>query len=282
MQNNRGRYPAPVYLYLFCFKILAKIIRFFVKVLRFIHALVQGFWLDVLSKKSLYALTRHYYERGDKNQYKSASWNKKGYLPWEEYVIHRYFKDCKKIMVLGAGGGREVLALLKAGCLVHGYESNPNLVKCANELIEKQWYTTRIQYLAEDMPPQSRGKYNGIILGWGVYSHIKGRETRIRLIKRLSDNMYNNSPLLISFWAISSYPGDFKFKKRVANFFTTIKRSDKVELGDELSVHFSRIFTKKDIESELAEAGLKMTHYDDREYGNAVAHKIAEVPLDRQ
>ena len=38
-------------------------------------------------------------------------------------------------MVVGGGGGREVLALRRLGYEVDGFECDPGLVACANELL---------------------------------------------------------------------------------------------------------------------------------------------------
>ena len=43
--------------------------------------------------------------------------------------------QCKRLLVAGAGGGREVLALYKSGYEVDGFECHPELVALANTML---------------------------------------------------------------------------------------------------------------------------------------------------
>ena len=68
-------------------------------------------------------------------------------------MIARYFQNAKRLLLVGAGGGREVLALIRLGYEVHGVECNPELVRVANTLLEEQGLPPSVQFAPPDTCP---------------------------------------------------------------------------------------------------------------------------------
>ena len=84
-------------------------------ILRAVHS---GFWLGVLTGKTFRCISEKFYSA--KTQFINNERNLKGLSEQEQKQINKYFEKSDKILVAGAAGGREVLALSKKGFDVSG------------------------------------------------------------------------------------------------------------------------------------------------------------------
>jgi hypothetical protein len=243
-----------------------------------------GLWLGVLTRESLHAIDEEYYtrsKRGDSGRiqvsigpgepnYYSAEYNKRGLWEWEKKAISEHFADCEPLLVIGAGGGREVLALLKLGYDVDGFESHPGLVAAANGLLRSEGYDPVMEVVPRDEAPKTGTVYEGAIVGWGMYMLVHGRDRRIALLQQLRAQLRPRCPVLISFYYRTSTPKAYKLATSVANVIRLMLRRPPAEAGDWLQPNYVHYFTENEVSSELAEAGFSMIRYSTEEYGCAV------------
>lgn len=234
-----------------------------------INACFVGFWLGVLPKNILHLADQDYYNTT--RMYSDLTYNQQGLWPWESYAIETYFQSCQSLLLIGAGGGREVYALAKLGYHVDGYECHPGLVEFANQLLTSASFSSRVQWLERDSVPQTDQQYQGAIVGWSAYMLIQGRENRIRFLKQLRILLPINAPILISFY---HHPNKdyfhFKVVVKVGNLFRRLFRQDLLEIGDDLAPEFVHYFNQAEIEQELKEAGFHLAFYGSQDYGHAV------------
>jgi hypothetical protein len=189
-----------------------KLFRRSVKSLHFLKVALdvahEGFWLGVLNRKALQEIVGSQYRSID-DIYRTQDWNLKGLFDWEQKCIETFFSDCSSILLGGAGGGRELVALIRQGFRVDGFDCAPQFVSHGQALLESlaqeksqsegQVYQGRLFDALPDTVPDSLGHYDGCILGWAAYSHVQGRENRINLLKQFRSHMDKGAPLLISF-----------------------------------------------------------------------------------
>ncbi|NJO65711.1 MAG: SAM-dependent methyltransferase [Richelia sp. RM2_1_2] len=231
-------------------------------------ACLNGIWLGILNRETMHLIDEYYYD--NQKMYQWEEYNRAGLWGWEKKVINEYFEKCKSLLVLGAGGGREVLALSKLGYEVDGCECNPQLVKFGNQLIEKEGLTSNIQLIERDSSLENGKLYDGIIVGWGAYMLIQGRERRIAFLKNLRNQMNENSPILLSFFSQSGNNLYFKIVHKISNTLRWISRKNSSEFGDDLVPNFVHYFNEEEIANELKEGGFKLEMYSTNEYGHAV------------
>ena len=107
--------------------------------------------LDVLSAvpRGLHdALSLGWFERGDLagatalayarwSRYADREYNVSGLNSWEIEALERHFSGCRNVLVAGAGGGRECVALARRGLEVVGFDCSPELVRSAKALLEE-------------------------------------------------------------------------------------------------------------------------------------------------
>ncbi len=234
-----------------------------------VMALYTGFWLGVLDREDLYRVDQQYYDA--ERMYRRPEYNLKGLWNWESRAIATHFADCRNLLVASAGGGREMIALLKLDYEVEGFECNPSLVEFGNRLLEDGGYATRIRYIPPDECPPAEAPYQGAVVGWGAYMHIAGRERRIRFARDLRAQLVQGAPLLLSFYGRSPSNRAFHAQARVANLIRFLRRKERLEVGDTLSPNFCHSFVRDEIADELREAGFELVEFSTEEYCHAVA-----------
>lgn len=140
--------------------------------------------------------------------------------PWEEDVISRLFpRPPARILVGGAGAGREPLALAGRGYAVVAFEPARPLAEAMTQQAEAEAQSEQLTVLLgsyEDLPRLTRladgspvmaetgGPYHAAILGWGSFSHIRTESLRVRTFETFA--RLTAGPILVSFSVVR--PGD--------------------------------------------------------------------------
>lgn len=245
------------------------------------HACFNGAWLGLLSQKHLHAVNEFYYSgerylrRLNEPDYRADQYNQQGLWWWESQMVQRFFPSAGRLLVLGAGGGREVIALQRMGYHADGFECHSGLVHYANELLERIDLTPSVFHSQRDAAPDTvplppGGKYDGVIVGWGAYTHIRGRRRRIALLRELIQLAAPGAPVLLSFFGHHRASRRLRITASIGRIVSALRRGDGVEVGDDLSVNFVRYFTEVDVRSEMLAAGYQLVHFSIQDYGHAV------------
>lgn len=234
----------------------------------FQQACLNGFWLGILSPDALYRIDELYYS--EQQKYITDKYNLSGLSKWEANVIGSYFQEREKLLLLSAGGGREVHGLEKTGFLVDAYECHPGLTHYANALLERENLTSRVRLIERDESPDNNTIYDGAIIGWGGYMLVQGRGRRISLLRKIRKQLKPGKPILLSFFARAENEKRLVLTSKIANLFRLVRQCELSEVGDDLVPNYVHIFTKDEVNRELSEAGLKPVFYENKPYGHAV------------
>lgn len=187
---------------------------------------------------------------------------------WERAAIESYFPAAPaRVLVGGAGAGREVLALVDGGYEVVAFEPSPSLLQVLSEQPGIESRATIFQAAYQDLPrlravPGSEvfdlrelGSFDAAVLGFGSFSHLRTREERIAALRAVGS--VTRGAVLISFidcrdtrdrpshrW-IRRLPGSLA--RDPANIFS-------VEIG------FYHLTSRAELEDECAQAGLRVEY----------------------
>jgi hypothetical protein len=238
------------------------------KVKSSLSVMLGGFWLGVLSREDVNSITEVSYEKIQ--EYRTEEYNRRGLFDWERKAIDTYFSTCRSILVAGTGGGREVLALRRLGIAADGFESHPGFVHFANELLEKEGLLPDVLQAPWDGSPAYDKLYDGVVVGWGVYMHIRGKNQRVRFLKSMRERMPSGAPILISFSAAPGQERALRLTAVIGNLVRRVARGERVEKGESLSPYFIRYFSHEELVEELGEAGFRLVFDDLREHPHAV------------
>ena len=248
-------------------RLIAAASRFLVDLRRRLRLLGRvafvGFWLGVLDRRTLHAIDELVYRR--RPLYQNPEYNRRGLFDWERETIESYFPDRGRLTVIGAGGGREVLALSAMGYDVAGVECNRVLIETANRLLREAGSGSTVSWLPRDAPPRYRGHLDGAIVGWGAYTLMVGSQRRIRFLRGLAESLAPGAPVLISFNTWDGRVRHLRWIHLVANTIRRILEREPVEPGDDLTPSFIHNFTAQQVERELSEGGYELREF--REQG---------------
>jgi hypothetical protein len=252
--------------------------RFF----RVFMAVFTGFWLGALTRAQLEAVDDEYYvgtgERFDPIEYSNTAYNKSGLIAWEQKAIQTHFPIGGSLVVMGAGGGREVFALRRMSFEVDGWECQPQLVEAANRLLVSEGFEPTVTYVPRDAVPTDTKRYGGLIIGWGTYTLIEGRRRRIAVLRALRSKVDAGAPLLISFYARRAGDRRYLITAAVGNAIRRLIGGRRLEVGDYLDPNFVHLFHEQEIADELAAGGFVMEAFAARPYGHAVARAANLTP----
>jgi hypothetical protein len=181
-------------------------------------------------------------------------------FPFEQEAISRYFPTPPaSILVGGAGGGREALALARQGYRVLAFDPARSLVTsladaCSGLPIES--FLGRYEGLpvvcslsnpTEAIDLFSRAPFDAAILGWGSIMHIRSDENCTETLRQFGQ--LTRGPILVSWQPL--------FDGGQSRWF-------------DVYTGYSRVFTGPGIRKMAEDAGLKVVHLDDETQWHAV------------
>nr|WP_286194765.1 class I SAM-dependent methyltransferase [Synechococcus sp. CCY 0621] len=212
----------------------------------------------------------------------SKDHNLAGLWPWEQKIVDEFFASQHYILVAGAGGGREAIALAKQGFSVTAFDFCAALTKaCRSHLAELGLKARVLDAPPDCAPPELTSElfvYDAIFLGRGFYHHIPGRTRRALFLKGCRQFVRQGAPLFLSDFFNRQTSDPFYYKTyMVAKAIRTIRLSpDPVELGDWLSNCMQHAFVASEIEAEMKEAKFRLKHYLDTPFGldTQLAHAV--------
>lgn len=244
-----------------------------------LESLHTGVLLGLLRAGTLERLTQLAYRKRD--LYLDPGHNASGLFEWEDAAIRQHFREGSRVLLMGCGGGRELLALARNGYAVDACDPNAGYVAQAQRNLLDRRMPGRVLCAAPDaLPDGFDGSYDGMVLGWGMYTHIVGRDRRIALLRRLRGRAAAGAPLLLSFWTRNALSRRERMQHGVAALLAVCSLNPRrPEFGDDLNQQaFVHRFDETEISEELREAGFRALSYSATPYGHAIA--IAADPTD--
>jgi len=223
---------------------------------RFITALYRGFWRGVWDEHDINAFVVRFYEQHD--WFGSPEHNLQGFFPWEAELLHDHFEGGSAIIVAAAGGGREMIALARAGWRVDGFECHPVLVQKCKEYLSQVEVSGHIVQAAPNEVPSDLPTYDGAIVGCGALGHIVGRTKRIRFLKDLKSHLTDDAPVLLSVGRRPEGSRYYNLIYQTARALRLTGRSNSPELGDDPLDLYTHRFTEAELHAELQEAGFQV------------------------
>src|SRR5262249_34047500 len=165
-----------------------------------------------------------------------------GLFPWEEQAITTYFPSAPaRLLIGGAGGGREALALAQKGYEVIAFEPCAQLATAMACRLEERLNVKIYRACYEDLPclfptrsdqPATtldvEPRFEAAILSWASYSHLRTEAQRIRTLSLFA--RYVHGPILVSFF--TSLRGEaFEKEERTGRLEKLLKRSTRQSDG---------------------------------------------------
>lgn len=233
-----------------------------------VRGLYDGIWLGVLDEDRLAQLDRAFYD--DESAYVTDDYNLSGLIRWEQAFLDEYVSPGGRVAVTGAGGGREVAALLSQGYAPIGYEPHPRLAAAGADLVARLGHPGVLRHCGPHGWPGGTDRFDAVVLGWGSYMLISSRARRIALLRDASEATGGRGPVLLSYFEVPPRRTQFVAATRVGRLVRRVRRRPPPVFGDALAPNFAHHFTLKQVREELAAAGLTLIAHGSDGYGWAV------------
>ena len=241
------------------------------------NAVFDGVWLGLLGPAALAQVDERFYRSHGSGAEADAMFagedhNASGLWDWEAQAVERFFPSGSRVVVTSAGGGREVLALAERGHQVAGYEPNPALVQAGRRLLAGRELAgaASLDPCPRDRFPPAAPDCDGVVVGWGSYIHLQGRDARVSMLQQARSRLSAGDPLLLSFWLRPSEERYLTLVRRCAAPLRALRGLDPPELGDTMRDTYVHWFTRAEVESELRQAGFDVAHFATEPYAHAV------------
>jgi hypothetical protein len=230
-----------------------------------IESLAIGAMLGCADRRTLHLLDATLYRV--LRDYRDDSHNLRGLMAWESAAL-AWFPVTGSVVVIGAGGGREAIALAGAGYRVVAYECNAALRRVANRLLPVAGEHAEILPLERDtVPPAPPRPFDAAIVGWSAYMLMIGRATRVRFMSGLRTRLAADAPVLLSFFTREQDDARLERIAKYANAIRTAFGRPLVEPGDDLAPTFVHRFTRAELDAELRDAGYRLVRFEPQGQG---------------
>lgn len=225
---------------------------------------LNGLLPAILSPRDLTHLIRGHYERSYIDAYARFSDDRYEWTleTWEEDVLVRHDIRSGHILVLGAGVGRESIALARWGLSVVGLDINREAVRTAARAAQRTTVPAafvQADFLALPIRPHS---FDYVLLSGIMYSSIPGRAHRQAWLKSLHAYLKDDGCIVLNFLVDRWPTRSRRLVEAVNRLAVTLPGANKAyQPGDTCAQgHFLHAFQSEDeIRQELREAGVLVT-----------------------
>jgi SAM-dependent methyltransferase len=193
-----------------------------------------------------------------------------GLWHWEMQFYSRFLHRDDDILLVGAGSGRDLLALREQGYRADGLELAERASARARALVTPLGGAV-VTGSIEVAPLAPRDAF---IFSWLCYSYIPGRGSRVAVLRRVHDALRPEGRILLTYARADGTRRGIA--RRLATVGAWLARVDwRPEPGDVIertahSVHYEHEFTREDIEAEARAAGLAVACHEHGEEGRLV------------
>lgn len=227
------------------------------------QALFEGFWMGLLPESVYDVISEKSYGAG--TLYTNKDYLDSGFHFWEELAVRTWFAPGSRVLVASAGGGREIIALVRAGYRAAGFECSRAMVETGQRALAGRGVDAELNWAPPCVaPPMGSGldAFDALIVGWNGYCYISPRARRIEFLKNLRTQLKPGAPVLISMAMRSPGTRLLKWTPRVANAVRLCTFRPRVfEAGDSFGGRPKMHFTRRQMERELIEAGFSVTRF---------------------
>lgn len=211
------------------------------------------------------AIQREWQESG---ALESDTWVLSGLMGWEQDFSLRFLRPGDRILVVGCGTGRDLVALLNLGYRAEGLDVGPKCIAMARQVLEERRLAAPL-YTGSIETVELTGSFDVFIFSFFCYSYIPQSGSRIRVLRRVKRHLNPDGRILISYRVFPTVPR--RLPIRLAQLVARVTGSDwHPEYGDMLLpswhdrslAHYEHLFQPGTLEAEAQAAGLTIVFHE--------------------
>ena len=160
------------------------------------QALFEGFWMGILPESIYDVISEKSY--GDGKQYTNPTYLDHGFHFWEDLAVRKHFTPGCRVLVAAAGGGRELIALVRGGFQAAGFQCSRAMVAAGKRALVQRNIAATLEWAPPCIAPALGGGFDALIVGWNGYCYISPRARRLEFLKSLRTQLRAGAPVLVS------------------------------------------------------------------------------------
>src|SRR5262249_6360960 len=189
-----------------------------------------------------------------------------GLMGWEEALYGRFLAPGDRVLVVGCGNGRDLLALLQRGLRADGLDLSPRCIATAREVLARHGLATGLS--AGDIETTALdSRFDAVVLSWFSYGYIPGAAHRETVLRRVAAILCPEGRILLSYVPGPRAP---RPPTRLARLVARATGSDwrpedgdlLVAVGPDRFVLYEHRFLPGELEREAAAAGLRVIFHE--------------------
>jgi hypothetical protein len=162
-----------------------------------------------LAGRALYYFAVGTLNRADLESMSATAWDdfgaddqvaSSGLMQWERAIFHEFLKPTDRILLVGSGSGRDLLALRQAGHDVVGVEQATRAVQRARGLLDDHGISADILATRFDQA-ELPGTFDAIVFSWFCYCYILGTAERTTALAKARAHLNASGRVIISYIA---------------------------------------------------------------------------------
>jgi ubiquinone/menaquinone biosynthesis C-methylase UbiE len=185
---------------------------------------------------------------------------------WEREVLERYGLRTGRMLVMGAGTGREAIGIARRGLSVVGIDSSFAALRIARRLAESRGASVRLHQGDYLSLPYAAGSFDYALLSTTMYSAIPGRAGRQAWLQDLARILTPGGLVMLSFLPERNTPGRARaLCRRLNRVLVKLPGANRAyQTGDDCAmVHFLHAFQDEtELRKELESAGALIRELD--------------------
>jgi SAM-dependent methyltransferase len=187
-----------------------------------------------------------------------------GLMSWERAIVQEFLKPEDRVLVVGSGSGRDLLALRQAGHDVVGVEQAAPAVERARRLFRDHGVSAEMIAARFDQAALP-GTFDAIVFSWFCYCYILGAAERTAALAKARAHLNPAGRVIVSYIAADASP-----RTRAVNIARAASRLTGADWRAEPNDHFYPVaggrplfafqhsFRPDEVEQEARNAGLSV------------------------
>lgn len=190
-----------------------------------------------------------------------------GLYPWERRLYERVLHTSDRMLLVGCGAGRDLIALRERGFNVTGLEQTPELVELAREHLARRGLTGDVSTGFIETWPLD-GPYDAVVFSNCCYSYVHPSASRVATLARIKSRLTPQGRVVILYTGLAHRS---LLAARLTGLATRLSGADwRPEPGDSFSrdyhsesvLRYEHVFLPGEVANECAEAGLRVIEED--------------------
>ncbi len=219
------------------------------------------------------------------NDYSRGRWSaESGLLAWEKDFYLKQLSPGGRVLLVGCGGGRDLIGLIEAGYRADGLDIAPEaLARCHENLARRGFAARLFEGSLEEAMARSDERYDAVVFAWLAYGYVLESGRRARTLRVAASLLKPRGRILLTYIPRAREPS--RWPIRAARTMALLSRSDwRPEFGDVIEIskpngetrfHVEHRFAPDEVPAEAKAAGLEVAFHEVAEAGRVVLDMAA-------